>query len=876
MAEIHRVLLIDKSEADYHLINSFFRQLAQTTQKKYHLDWLANPEKWREKLATQEYHVYLIDSLLIPHLIEQVRRQSKAAPIIILANNCATGIAAIEAGATDYLDKTNLTLSSLERSLRLTLTNSSIQQQFQQVIQENEQQQETIKKLQYQLILENTLTTITRQLASESEVFSQEFLGKIGINLGVNTTFLIQFSPKIQSLLNFNYWSDINKTHQFKSLKDCDLKHFSWCQEQFNNHNNITISDLNKLPAIAKAEAQLLRSLDICSLLAVPIYTPNDQLWGTIGLNNHGDNYRDWSIEEVQFLKIVSKIIYLHYQRIATQRKLQASEALYEGIFNHSADGIFLMDVGEDDQLVYETINPAYETIAGICAQDIVGKTIAEVLPPEIAKLIERQYCACICSRNPLVSEHPLEVRGETRNWRTILVPIADEQGKIIKLQGSARDITAEKQAIANQIHLTRYRHLLRSLTIKIRQSFDIKEVLETTVTELQKTLNADRVVLFQLESDTSGKVIKEAVASGYPQMLNKVIIDKYYEAKLINKYFEGYVSVCEDIETANLSPCYREFLERYQIRANLVLPIFRHSSTKRNNSTTFLESKDSTQYYLWGLLSMQQCSQPRQWTKDEIELLQQLVEQLNIALSQAELLNSEIKQRQELARSNAELEQFAYVASHDLQAPLHTISNYASLLERRYREQLDAKAHKYINYIVDGARRMRTQIEDLLEYSRLGRSNSTWHTTDCNLVVSQAIANLQAEIEASQAKIVFNGDLPTEIVDPSQLIVLWQNLIENALKYCHEVTPIIQLKVNSLENHWQFAVSDNGIGIEPQYRKRIFQIFQRLHTQDEYPGTGIGLAICQKIVERHGGSIWVESQLGQGSTFYFTIPKQP
>jgi PAS domain S-box-containing protein len=875
MAEINRVLLIDKSEADYHLINSFFCQLAKTTPKKYQLEWLADTEKWQKKLASQEYHVYLIDFLVRLYLIEQVRRQSKATPIIILTNNYAAGIAAAEAGATDYLDKTNLTLPILERSLRLTLTNSSIQQQSQQFIQENQQHKETIKKLQYQLILENILTTITRKLASESEVVSQEILGKIGIALSVNYAFLIQFSPNRQSLMSFTYWSDINKLHQIKSLNFVQLKHFPWCQEKFKNHNIIMITDLNTLPAIAKVEAQLLRSLDICSLLAVPIYTPNGQLWGAIGLNNHGDNYRYWSIEEIQFLKIVSKIIYLHYQRIATQRKLQASEALYEGIFNHSADGIFLMDVGEDDQLVYETINPAYETIAGICDRDIVGKTIGEVLPPSIAKLIERQYRACISSGKPLVSEHPLEIRGETRNWRTILVPIADEQGKMIKLQGSARDITTEKQAIAHQIHLTRYRHLLRSVTIKIRQSFDIQEVLETTVTELQKTLNADRVVLFQLESNTSGKVIKEAVATGYRPMLNKVIIDKYCEAELINNYFEGYVSVCEDVETANLSPCYREFLEQYQIRANLVLPIFRHSSTKRNNSTT-LESKDSTQYYLWGLLSMQQCSQPRQWTKDEIELLQQLVEQLNIALSQAELLDSEIKQRQELARSNAELEQFAYVASHDLQAPLHTISNYASLLERRYQEQLDAKAHKYINYIVDGARRMRTQIEDLLEYSRLGRSNSTWHTTDCNLIVHQAIANLQAEIEASQANIVFNGDLPTQIVDPSQLIVLWQNLIENALKYCHEVRPIIQIKVNSLENHWQFAVSDNGIGIEPQYRKRIFQIFQRLHTQDEYPGTGIGLAICQKIVERHGGSIWVKSQLGQGSTFYFTIPKQP
>jgi light-regulated signal transduction histidine kinase (bacteriophytochrome) len=423
-----------------------------------------------------------------------------------------------------------------------------------------------------------------------------------------------------------------------------------------------------------------------------------------------------------------------------------------------------------------------------------------------------------------------------------------------------------ERQASTQQIRQTDYRHLLKSVTLKIYQSLNLDEILRTTVTELGKILKADRVVLFQFLPDGSGKAIEEAVLPGFPAMLGKVIIDESCQEQLARKYTEGYVHVCSDIKRAELSPCHRQFLQQYQIRANLILPIFRRLVTNPNNA-----AKDNN--YLWGLLCVQQCSQPRHWSEEEIELLQQLGGQLNIALSQAELLASEIKQRQELARSNAELEQFAYIASHDLQAPLQTIANYAQLLERRYRGQLDEKADKFINYIVDGAQRMQTQINDLLEYSRFGRQRSTLRDTDCNLVVEQAIANLRSEIEQNEAVINCQDNLPTLIADSSQLVVLFQNLLGNSIKYRSQAQPVIKITAIARENSWQFFITDNGIGIEPKYQQRIFQIFQRLHTREEYPGNGMGLAICQKIVERHGGTIGVESQLNCGATFHFTLP---
>ncbi|MEG5038243.1 MULTISPECIES: ATP-binding protein [unclassified Microcoleus] len=230
------------------------------------------------------------------------------------------------------------------------------------------------------------------------------------------------------------------------------------------------------------------------------------------------------------------------------------------------------------------------------------------------------------------------------------------------------------------------------------------------------------------------------------------------------------------------------------------------------------------------------------------------------------------LKSNQELARSNAELEQFAYVASHDLQAPLATIASYAQLLEKRYKDQLDTQGSKFIGNIVHGCTRMQTLIDDLLEYSRVGRSRKPFELTDCNHAVEQALANLQGAIRETKAVVTYS-ELPAVMGDISQLIQLFQNLVSNAIKYRHDAPPVVHITACRQEENWLISVSDNGIGIAPQHQKRIFQIFQRLHTQREYSGTGIGLAICQKIVELHGGFIWVESEPEQGSTFHFTLP---
>ena len=224
-----------------------------------------------------------------------------------------------------------------------------------------------------------------------------------------------------------------------------------------------------------------------------------------------------------------------------------------------------------------------------------------------------------------------------------------------------------------------------------------------------------------------------------------------------------------------------------------------------------------------------------------------------------------------DLQRSNTELEQFAYIASHDLQEPLRMVSSYCQLLQRRYRGRLDQDADEFIGYAVEGATRMQKMINDLLTYSRVGRTGGGGEAVACDEVVRTAVANLRIAIEESGARVTWR-DLPTVVGDRTQLVQLFQNLIGNAIKFRSERPLEIDIWARRDGAFWEFAVSDNGIGIEPQYAERIFLIFQRLHDRSRYPGTGIGLAICRKVVERHGGRIWVTSEPGKGTTFHFTL----
>lgn len=231
-------------------------------------------------------------------------------------------------------------------------------------------------------------------------------------------------------------------------------------------------------------------------------------------------------------------------------------------------------------------------------------------------------------------------------------------------------------------------------------------------------------------------------------------------------------------------------------------------------------------------------------------------------------------RQTVELRRSNEELQQFAYAVSHDLQEPLRAIGVYSQLLTSRYQHDEEAEVQEFVQFITEGVERMQTMITDLLQYSRVERQTKAITITDCNQIIKRELRTLQLQIEDTAAQITYDP-LPTVWADGRRLAQVFRNLLGNALKFHGAQPPRIHVSASQQEGEWRFQVQDNGIGIDPQFAERIFALFQRLHLRQDYPGTGIGLTMCKKIVEQHGGRMWVESQLGKGASFFFTLPME-
>lgn len=477
---------------------------------------------------------------------------------------------------------------------------------------------------------------------------------------------------------------------------------------------------------------------------------------------------------------------------------------------------------------------------------------------------------------------HDVELQMVRKDGSTVpvsatVVAIKDNLGNYIGARATTIDIT-------ERVRLRKQARLFAEISQKIRQSLKLEDILQTAVEEVQKLLAVDRVLIFRFAADGSGTAVQERVMAGYPAVMGSNINDPCFNRSYHDRYTHGRIQTVADITQAGLNPCYIEFLSQFDVKASATIPIYLRDE-------------------LWGLLIVHHCQTPRKWYPKEVEMLSQLATQLGIALTQAQLLEQEQLQGRELARSNAELEQFAHIASHDLQEPLRMVTSYLQLLSRRYQGKLDADADEFIDYAVDGAARMQALIQALLSYARVSSRKQPFEVVNCHLIVRDAISNLHVAIAESNATITFDP-LPEVWGDPTQLTQVFQNSIANAIKFRREeVPPQIHISVTPVEPSatsatedlvatpasWQFAISDNGIGIESQYLDRIFVIFQRLHTRVVYPGTGIGLAICKKIIERHGGTIWVESTpmkpdsllqpsspqppACSGSTFYFVIP---
>lgn len=495
--------------------------------------------------------------------------------------------------------------------------------------------------------------------------------------------------------------------------------------------------------------------------------------------------------------------------------QLQQSQSLLASILNSSLDGVVAYSAVRNSEgnivdFQWLSINPAAEKFYGVLLNEIVGKNLLVELSQVRNNGLFDLYVSVVETGETVDREFSYEHERDTIVWLHI-VAVKLNDGLAVTF----RNITDRKRAeIALRDSEERFRAIFEQAAVGI------------AITAL------------------SGQFMR--VNPGFCQIV------RYAESELLQQNWQT-ITHPDDIEA-----------DREYVRSLLSGNIQTFSLEKRlvckdeavrwaNVTVSAMRDANGTPQYL--ICAIEDISQRK--------LVQELLQAS---------LDTQTRYAQELTRSNAELEQFSYVASHDLQAPLSTIAGYAQLLEKRCHNQLDAQGNKFIRNIVNSCGRMQALIDDLLEYSRVGRSEKPFDVIDCNLVFEDACANLQLAIRQHQASVT-RGDLPRVRGDSFQLLQLFQNLIGNAIKYRSSKAPMVHVSASRQEDSWVFSVQDNGIGIAEQYHPRIFQLFQRLHSQKHYSGTGIGLAICQRIVERHGGRLWVESEPNRGSTFYFSIP---
>lgn len=496
------------------------------------------------------------------------------------------------------------------------------------------------------------------------------------------------------------------------------------------------------------------------------------------------------------------------------------------------------------------------------------------VHPDDIAQAESLLTLALDCPSVNVTDEFRLRhADGQARDFEVIANNLLSESS-VAGILTTYRDITKRKQAEVALRQQTERERLVTEIAQRIRQSLNLEEILQTTVAEVRQFLQAERVFIYRFEPDWSGVVVVESVLGWLPLLEMKVKDSFFEEASNRELYKQGRVQATEDIYTAGLSQCHINFLTLLQVRANLVVPILQEQQ-------------------LWGLLVANHCSEPRHWQQFEINLLKQLATQVAIAIQQSTLfeqvqtelterkraeaeikkLNEDLQRRAvELEAANKELEAFSYSVSHDLRAPLRAINGFSRILVNEYAPQIAPEAGRYLQMVRDNAQQMGCLVDDLLAFSRLSRSPLNKQLVASTDLVRQILADLEHEQENRQVEILLS-ELPTCHADPALLKQVWINLITNALKFT-SLANVARIEVGCQQTHSAaiYFVKDNGVGFDMQYAHKLFGVFQRLHRAEDYEGTGVGLAIVQRVIHRHGGRVWAEAEINQGATFYFSL----
>jgi PAS domain S-box-containing protein len=503
--------------------------------------------------------------------------------------------------------------------------------------------------------------------------------------------------------------------------------------------------------------------------------------------------------------------------------------------------------------------NSQFESVLGKTEADYIGKTDFDLFPEALAQKYARDDQYVIESREVYEdSEEHAGSDGHKMYVRVFKTPVFDAKGSVVGTQGIFWDITERKQTELALEQKTAIINLLQQVATAANEASTLEEAAQLCVDFICKH---------------KGWPVGHMYVPGMPGQ-PELVPSLVWHVEDEERYAGFTLSTAEGMQSKRKGILEKMLEDRTPI---WVSDVTKEPAYRRREAAERAGLKSMFAFPV--LVGTEVAAILEFYTREVVEpdtvlleVLTPIGAQLGRVVERQNAQEAIQQQSRELARSNSELEQFAYVASHDLQEPLRMVSSYMQLLGRRYKGKLDSDADEFIGYAVDGAARMQSLILDLLAFSRVGTRGSAFEKVDCETVFERTLANLKLAVDESGGAVT-HDPLPTVTGDPLQLGQLFQNLIGNALKFRGDAAPQIHISAKKNGSEWQFTVKDNGIGIAPQYADRIFIIFQRLHRKEDYPGTGIGLAICKKIVERHGGAIRMESQPGEGTTFFFTLP---
>ncbi|QRN96190.1 PAS domain-containing protein [Archangium violaceum] len=602
-----------------------------------------------------------------------------------------------------------------------------------------------------------------------------------------------------------------------------------------------------------KEQLRIARELGLRSSLTVPL-TARGRTFGALALVT-AESGRRFTPSDVVFAEQLASRAALAVDNARLYGNALRAEERFRSLVSASAQAVW---VRRPDGLVEED-SPSWRAFTGQSYEDYRGHGWLAAIHPEDQERVRRGWEAARALKQP----YEVEMRVRLPDGRYAItvcraVPLLNPEGTVREWIGTTTDITAQRRAeeSSRRLESEQRARQLESLRIKVSEVLSREEAPS------------------RLMQDCAGAMVRSLPALALVQVWGWS-----REAQALVLEGTAGVAVPSSIQPTRLALGEGFVGTVGQTRQPLLLnDVLQHPGVRSREwmqaqgLVSFVGTPLLVRGQLVGVLSVFGRSPLEEEALATLATVADAVAQ-GLERRRAELSLQE--HARELARSNEELQQFAYVASHDLQEPLRMVASYTQLLARRYQGKLDSDADEFIAYAVDGVNRMQRLIQDLLAYSRVGTRGHEFKPIDSGRALEKALANLKTLVEETEATLV-QGKLPPVMADETQLIQLFQNLVGNALKFRGKTPPRVLVEAEREGNEWRFTVEDNGIGIEPQYYERIFVIFQRLHGKEEYPGTGIGLAICKKIVERHGGRIGLDSQLGQGTTFWFTLPAIP